>query len=290
MRFDLVTLFPDFFRGPLGYGILERALREGKASVHLHDLRHFTHDRHRTVDDRPFGGGEGMVLKPQPLFECVESLGIAPKPQRDLIRNSVILLSAGGRRFTQSEARTLSLLDRIVLICGRYEGVDERVAEALCDRELSVGDFVLSGGELGAAAIIDAVTRLLPGVLGHADSSRFESFGEGDDVSEAHAGDGSPRATHGSGGLLDYPHYTRPADFRGMHIPEVLGGGDHAAVRLWRRCAALQRTLRNRPDLLAGAELSSDDRSLLQKLERDGQKRAALDVDPERIAPKTDVH
>ena len=289
MRFDVVTLFPDFFRGPLQYGILERALRDGKAFVYLHDLRSFTQDRHRTVDDRPYGGGEGMVLKPQPIFECVESLGIAPKPQRDTSRASVILLSAGGRRFTQPEARTLASLERIVLICGRYEGVDERVAEALCDRELSVGDFVLSGGELGAAAIIDAVTRLLPGVLGHADSARFESFGEGDDASEAHAGDGSPRATHGSGGLLDYPHYTRPADFRGLSIPEVLGGGDHAAVRLWRRRAALERTLRNRPDLLLNAELSRNDRSLLRDMEQESQRLTALGTDQDRKCPNSDV-
>ena len=265
MRFDVITLFPDFFRGPLDYGILQRALREGKASVHLHDLRQFTHDRHRTVDDRPFGGGEGMVLKPQPIFECVESLGVTPKSQRDPSRTSVILLSAGGRRFAQAEARALSSLEQIVLICGRYEGVDERVAEGLCDRELSIGDFVLSGGELGAAAIIDSVTRLLPGVLGHADSSRFESFGEGDRPAETHAADGSPRATHGSGGLLDYPHYTRPADFRGMAIPEALGSGDHAAVRLWRRQAALERTLRNRPDLLTDAELTREDQALLRR-------------------------
>ena len=269
MRFDLVTLFPDFFRGPLDYGILQRALRDGKASAHLHDIRDFTHDRHRTVDDRPFGGGEGMVLKPEPVFECVESLGIAAKADRDPHRESVILLSAGGRRFTQAEARELARLERVVLICGRYEGVDERVAELLCDRELSVGDYVLSGGELGAAAIVDAVTRLLPGVLGHADSSRFESFGEGDDPAEAHAADGSPRATHGSGGLLDYPHYTRPAEFRGVAIPEVLGGGDHAAVRRWRRRAALLRTLRHRPDLLASADLTREDQLLLREIERE---------------------
>lgn len=268
MRFDVVTLFPEFFRGPFDYGILQRALRDGKASVSLHDLRDFTHDRHRTVDDRPFGGGEGMVLKPEPVFACVESLGVTPKPERDLTRESVILLSAGGRHFTQGEARSLATLERAVLICGRYEGVDERVATLLCDRELSVGDFVLSGGELGAAVIVDAVTRLLPGVLGHADSSRFESFGEGDDPDEAYAADGSPRATHGAGGLLDYPHYTRPAAFRGAAVPEVLAGGDHAAVRLWRRRAALERTLRNRPDLLATVTLSDEDRIMLAGLER----------------------
>ncbi len=265
MRFDIVTLFPEFFRGPFEYGILQRALREGKASVHVHDLRNFTHDRHRTVDDRPFGGGEGMVLKPEPVFDCVESLGTASKTQRDTARESVVLLSAGGTRFTQAEARALAKLDRAVLICGRYEGVDERIASLLCDRELSIGDFVLSGGELGAAVLMDAVTRLLPGVLGHADSARFESFGEGDDPAEAHAADGSPRATHGAGGLLDYPHYTRPAEFRGVAVPEVLAGGDHAAVRLWRRHAALERTLRHRPDLLETVELSDAERQLLAR-------------------------
>ncbi len=268
MRFEIVTLFPDFFRGPLDFGVLQRALRDGKVEIALHDPRNFTHDRHRTVDDRPFGGGEGMVLKPGPIFECVESLGVAPKQQRDATRESVILLSAGGRRFTQEDARTLASLERVILICGRYEGVDERVAGLLCDRELSIGDYVLSGGELGAAVIVDAVTRLQPGVLGHADSSRFESFGEGDNPAESHAADGSPRATYGSGGLLDYPHYTRPAEFRGAAIPEVLGSGDHLAIRRWRRLAALARTLAHRPDLLATAELSADDRLLLAEIER----------------------
>lgn len=264
MRFDIVTLFPEFFRGPFDYGILSRALRTGKISIHLHDLRNFTEDRHRTVDDRPFGGGEGMVLKPEPLFRCVESLGIAPKPQRDTSRESVILLSAGGRSFQQPLARTLSTLDRIVFLCGRYEGVDQRVADMLCDGELTIGDYVLSGGELGAAVIVDAVTRLLPGVLGHADSSRYESFGEGDNPAEDVAPDGSPRSTHGSGGLLDYPQYTRPADFRGAEVPEILGGGDHAAIRRWRRGAALARTLAHRPDLLQKTTLSQADRALLR--------------------------
>ena len=269
MRFDIITLFPDFFRGPLDFGILSRALREGKASIGLHDPRAFTYDRHRTVDDRPFGGGEGMVLKPGPVFECVESLGVAPKSTRDPVRESVILLSAGGRRFDQAEARFLAKLGHIVLICGRYEGVDERIADLLCDRELSIGDYVLSGGELGAAAIIDAVVRLLPGVLGHSDSARFESFGEGDDPADAHAADGTPRATHGSGGLLDYPHYTRPADFRGATVPSALQSGDHAAVRRWRRRAALERTLKNRPDLLEAATLSSADQRALAELQRE---------------------
>jgi tRNA (guanine37-N1)-methyltransferase len=268
MRFDIVTLFPGFFESTLRYGILERALRSGLASVHVHDLRNFTHDRHRTVDDRPFGGGEGMVLKPEPIFECVESLGIAPKGARNTARESVILLSAGGKPFTQATARRLATLDRTVLICGRYEGVDERVSELLSDDELSIGDFVLSGGELGAALILDATTRLLPGVLGHADSSLYESFGEPDSPASEPTPDGVPRSTHGSGGLLDYPHYTRPADFRGSPIPPVLSSGDHATIRRWRRQAALAKTFANRPDLLQDAELSDDDREFLNSLNR----------------------
>jgi len=267
MRFDLVTLFPGFFDSTLRYGILERALRSGLASVHTHDLRNWTHDRHRTVDDRPFGGGEGMVLKPQPIFECVESLGITPKPERDTSRESVILLSAQGKCFTQSTARRLAALERIVLICGRYEGVDERVAQLLSDDELSIGDFVLSGGELGAAVIVDATVRLLPGVLGHEDSALYESFGVGDHpLANEKTADGVPRSTHGAGGLLDYPHYTRPAEFRGVAIPEILAGGDHSAIRRWRRQAALAKTLANRPDLLADANLSDDDREFLADL------------------------
>ncbi|HEV2576535.1 MAG TPA: tRNA (guanosine(37)-N1)-methyltransferase TrmD [Acidobacteriaceae bacterium] len=268
MRFDLITLFPGFFESTLRYGILERALRSGLASVHTHDLRNWTHDRHRTVDDRPFGGGEGMVLKPQPIFECAESLAVTPKPARDTARESVILLSAQGKRFTQTTARRLATLERIVLICGRYEGVDERVSELLCDEELSIGDFVLSGGELGAAVIIDATVRLLPGVLGHEDSTVYESFGLGDDSpAENKTPDGVPRSTHGAGGLLDYPHYTRPADFRGVAVPEILSSGDHSAIRRWRRQAALAKTFANRPDLLADANLSDDDREYLASLD-----------------------
>jgi tRNA (guanine37-N1)-methyltransferase len=283
MRFDIVTLFPEFFRGPFDHGVLERALRTGLASVHTHDLRNFTHDRHRTVDDRPFGGGEGMVLKPQPVFECLQSLGIAGKASRPP-RERIILLSAQGRRFDQSAARRLALIDRVVLICGRYEGVDERVSQLLCDEELSIGDFVLSGGELAAAVVVDATVRLLPGVLGHADSSRYESFGEGDTTEPAAkagdpglgpelakeersvAGNSVPRATHASGGLLDYPHYTRPAEWQGLAVPQELSGGDHLAVRRWRRQAALAKTLANRPDLLETADLSDDDRGYLASL------------------------
>jgi tRNA (guanine37-N1)-methyltransferase len=267
MRFDILTIFPDFFTGPLDHGILSRAIATGMVEVATHDLRNWTTDRHRTVDDRPFGGGEGMVLKPQPIFEAVESLGgIAPRSERDLTRQSVILLSAQGRRFTQATAHRLVELDRVVLICGRYEGVDERVADLLADRELSIGDYVLSGGELAAAVILDATARLLPGVLGHADSARYESFGIGDDPADSMTADGVPRSTHGAGGILDYPHYTRPAEFRGVAIPEVLGGGDHAAIRRWRRQMALEKTFRNRPDLLANAALSDDDREFLHSL------------------------
>jgi tRNA (guanine37-N1)-methyltransferase len=267
MRFDILTIFPNFFAGPFDHGILSRAIATGTVSVAMHDLRSFTHDRHRTVDDRPFGGGEGMVLKPEPIFDCVESLGLAPKPARALTRESVILLSAQGRRFTQATAHSLATLDRVVFICGRYEGVDERVNHLLADQELSIGDYVLSGGELAAAIIVDAVVRLLPGVLGHADSNRYESFGIGDDPADEITADGVPRSTHGSGGLLDYPHYTRPAEFRGVAIPEVLGGGDHASIRLWRRHMALEKTWRNRPDLLSNASLSDEDREFLATLQ-----------------------
>ena len=266
MRFEILTIFPNFFSGPLDHGILSRAIATGTVQVATHDLRAFTHDRHRTVDDRPFGGGEGMVLKPQPIFDCVESLGIAPKADRDTTRESVILLSAQGKRFTQATAHRLASLQRVVLICGRYEGVDERVNDLLADEELSIGDYVLSGGELAAAVVIDAVVRLLPGVLGHADSSRYESFGAGDDPAEEMTADGVPRSTHGSGGLLDYPHYTRPAEFRGVPVPEVLAGGDHSLIRRWRRQQALAKTLRNRPDLLIHAALTDEDREYLDRI------------------------
>jgi len=286
MRFDILTIFPDFFTGPFDHGVVARALRSGIAESHTHDLRAFTHDRHRTVDDRPFGGGEGMVLKPQPIFECAESLNLTPKADRDTTKESVILLSAQGKRFTQSTARRLATLDRVVLICGRYEGVDERVAQLLCDEELSIGDYVLSGGELAAAIILDATVRLLPGVLGHADSSRYESFGEGDEpvdqkkklmdqqenchpeqsegpASPSQPHQSPPRSTNASAGLLDYPHYTRPAEFRGVPIPEVLAEGDHLKIRKWRRQAALAKTYANRPDLLINADLSDEDREFL---------------------------
>jgi tRNA (guanine37-N1)-methyltransferase len=250
--------------------VVSRAIATGVVQVTAHDLRSFTHDRHRTVDDRPFGGGEGMVLKPGPIFDCAESLNVTPKVERDSRRESVILLSAQGRRFTQAIAHELSTLERVVLICGRYEGVDERVSELLADRELSIGDYVLSGGELAAAVVLDAAARLLPGVLGHADSARHESFGLAEEAlrsnSSALAENDAPRSTHGAGGLLDYPHYTRPAEFRGVSVPEVLLGGDHSAIRRWRRREQLRKTLINRPDLLENAIIDEQDRKLVSEL------------------------
>ena len=269
MRFDLITIFPEFFSSILAHGVLRRAIAAGLVDVQVHDLRAFAHDRHRTVDDRPFGGGEGMVLKPEPLAEAVESLGLPAKSERQPssgpTRQQVILLSAQGVPFTQTIARELATLERVVLICGRYEGVDERVSQLFCDRELSIGDYVLSGGELGAAVVIDATARLLPGVLGNEASSEFESFGPAD-IGPVSGADGPPRSTHGAGGILDYPHYTRPAEFRGLAVPEVLAQGDHAAIRRWRRQRALEKTLRNRPDLLAAASLAEEDRAFLRTL------------------------
>ena len=264
MKADIVTIFPDFFRGPLDHGITRRAAEMGLVQIRVHDLRESTHDRHRTVDDRPFGGGEGMVLKPEPIFECLEGLQVAPREQRaaGAVQESVIVLSAQGQRFTQSIASELAALDRVVLICGRYEGLDERVSEFLADRELSIGDYVLSGGELGAAVIVEAVTRLLPGAVGNQASTRQESFTAHVSSDES---DG-PDSTCSSGGLLDYPHYTRPADFRGMTVPEVLINGNHQEIRHWRREQALKKTLRNRPDLMESVELSGDDRKVLERI------------------------
>jgi tRNA (guanine37-N1)-methyltransferase len=264
MRFDIITIFPDFFRGPLDYGVLRRAREQKLVDVAVHDLRAFTHDRHQTVDDRPFGGGEGMVLKPQPIFECVGALGISSREQRLQAesKETVILLSAQGRLFHQREAEELSKLDRVVLICGRYEGVDERVNEYIADREVSVGDFVLSGGELGAAIIIDAVARLVAGVLGNEASAHQESFSSAIRESQ----DGAPDSTCGSGGLLDYPHYTRPADFQGWTVPEVLSSGNHDQIRKWRRRKALEKTLRNRPELLKSELLTDEDQEIVEEL------------------------
>jgi tRNA (guanine37-N1)-methyltransferase len=276
MRFEIVTIFPDFFRGPLDYGIVRRAREAELIDIRIHDLRTFTHDRHKTVDDRPFGGGEGMVLKPEPIFECVESLQLASLEQRltGETKETIISLSAQGAMFAQPMAQELAGLERIVLLCGRYEGVDERVSEHLADREVSVGDFVLSGGELGAAIIIDTVTRLLPGALGNAASAMTESFSMAQ-AARVMESDGkiAPDSTIASGGLLDYPHYTRPADFRGMPVPEVLLNGNHDEIRRWRRRRALEKTLKNRPDLLEKVRLSKEDQALLDELKAGAGQR-----------------
>jgi len=272
MKADIVTIFPDFFRGPLEYGITRRAQEMGLAEIKVHDLREFTHDRHRTVDDRPFGGGEGMVLKPEPLFECLESLEVAPREERlaGQAKQSVVLLSAQGQRFTQKVAAELALLDRIVLVCGRYEGVDERVADFLADRELSIGDYVLSGGEMAAAVIVEAVMRLLPGAVGNERSTQQESFTVDSKAVDSKAKDASGAdSTCGSNGLLDYPHYTRPAEFRGIKVPEELMSGNHEEIRKWRRQRALEKTLRNRPDLLEGAALSKEDKKFLAGIKKE---------------------
>jgi tRNA (guanine37-N1)-methyltransferase len=266
MRFDILTIFPEFFTGPFDHGILKRARTAGLVDIATHDLRTFTHDRHRTVDDRPFGGGEGMVLKAQPIYDAVQSLQMTPKAGRQRQKETVILLSAQGQPFSQAVAQELAATERVVIVCGRYEGVDERVNELLCDREISIGDYVLSGGELAAAVIIDTVVRLLPGALGNPDSSRFESFGAEDVEHDAGEANGPPRSTYGAGGLLDYPHYTRPADFMGVPIPEALAGGNHEVIRRWRRRMALKKTLENRPDLLEKIEISDEDREILAEL------------------------
>jgi tRNA (guanine37-N1)-methyltransferase len=254
MRFDLITIFPEFFTGPLDYGIVRRAREAQLIETHIHDLRSFTHDRHRTVDDRPFGGGEGMVMKPEPLFEAVESL-LPPdadsKAENLNVRTAVVLLSAAGKLFCQATARRFAQLDRIVLICGRYEGVDERVAQHLATDEISIGDFVLSGGELAAALVLDSVTRLVPGALGNEDSVINESFSASEStLTEPVAEARSHPTRNAPHGILDYPHFTRPPSFRGWDVPEVLLGGNHEEIRKWRHERALEKTLRNRPDLL----------------------------------------
>ena len=265
MRFDVLSIFPEFFRGPLEHGIVRRAQETGLVAVNIHDLRQFTHDRHRTVDDRPFGGGEGMVLKPEPIFEALEPLQLAHREERvaHTVRESVVLLSAQGDLFDQGLAAELSRLDRLVLICGRYEGVDERVGEHLADREISIGDYILSGGELAAAIVIDAVTRLLPGALGNEASAWQESFSP---AGKAALDENLPDSTCASGGLLDYPHYTRPAEFRGWPVPDVLMGGNHDEIRRWRRRKALEKTLRNRPELLREVALNDEDRKIIAAL------------------------
>jgi tRNA (guanine37-N1)-methyltransferase len=227
--FHVLTIFPEFFEGPFAHGVVKRAQDAGRLEIRIHNLRDYTFDRHRTVDDRPFGGGEGMVLKPEPIFLAVESIW----PER-AAGQKVILLSAQGRLFHQGAANRLSQEAELLLICGRYEGVDERVAERLADEELSIGNYVLSGGELAAAVVIDATARLLPGVLGNESSAAFESF----------------QQTGHSEGLLDCPHWTRPADFRGWKAPEVLLSGNHEEIRRFRKESAIEKTARLRRDLM----------------------------------------
>jgi tRNA (guanine37-N1)-methyltransferase len=227
MRVDVLTLFPEMFTGPLDVSIVQRARQAGGLDLSIRNLRDYTHDRHQTVDDRPFGGGPGMVLKPEPLFEAVEDLAGD--------NTHVVLTTPAGRVFTQQVARELAAREHLLIICGSYEGVDERVCEALVDDELSIGDYVLTNGGLPAMVIIDAVTRLLPGVLGDEQSAADESF---------------------SHGLLEYPHYTRPAEFRGMRVPEVLLSGHHAEIEKWRQEQARERSARRRPDLLKPATVN----------------------------------
>jgi tRNA (guanine37-N1)-methyltransferase len=229
--FDIVTIFPDFFKGPFDFGVVRRGREKGLIDIRIHDLRDFTSDRHRTVDDRPFGGGEGMVFKPEPIFKAVESV------RRDS-HSEVVVLSAAGRRFSQAEALRLSKAEQVILVCGRYEGIDERVVEHLATAEISIGDFIVSGGEIAAAVVVDAVTRYVPGVVGKEESILRDSFS--DPASEEQ--------------LVEHPHYTRPADFKGWKVPEVLISGDHEAVRQWRHEAALKKTQKNRPDLLQESE------------------------------------
>jgi len=253
MIFDVVTIFPDFFRSILEYGLLKRARVSGQVEIRLHDLRDFTDDRHRSVDDRPFGGGPGMVFKPEPIFRAVEAL----KAESGGAQVPVVLLSPQGRLLTQAVAQEFAKAPRLTLLCGRYEGVDERVAEYLATEEISIGDYVLSGGELAAAVLMETVVRLVPGVLGNEASAAEDSFSLPESPLE-----------NGAQGLLDCPHYTRPADFCGHKVPEVLLSGNHQQVRRWRRRRALEKTWRNRPELLARVSLSDEEQALLEDIKR----------------------
>lgn len=247
MVFHVITIFPRFFEGPFDCGIVGRARESGIVDIRFHDLRECTTDRHRTVDDRPFGGDEGMVIKIEPVFESLEKIRQTWPGKK----TRTILLSAQGRCFDQAAAARWARCDEIAFICGRYEGVDERINTYLADEEISVGDFVLTGGEWACGMIIDSVARLLPGVLGNEASARRESFQPGPD---------------GRAGILDCPHYTRPAKFRDWAVPEVLLSGNHEAIRRWRRGAALEKTWKNRPDLLDRAGLSIEDRKFVETL------------------------
>lgn len=251
LRFDIITIFPEFFRGVFDFGIVRRARAAGLVEIAAHDLRGWTHDRHKVVDDRPFGGGDGMVLKAGPIFEAVETLaGASDARALRAAGRRVVLLSPQGRPLTQSLAAELAKAGQVVVVCGRYEGVDERVLVSQVDEEWSIGDYVLSGGEIAAMVLIDAMVRLLPGVLGHADSAREESF---------------------QTGLLDHPHYTRPEVIDGRAVPAVLLTGDHGAIRRWRLKAALGRSWIRRPDLLAERSFGPDEATLLEEYLREHQ-------------------
>ena len=245
MRFDLLTIFPEFFAGPFDFGMIRRAKQQQQIEINIHDLRSFTTDKHHIVDDRPFGGDDGMVLKPEPIFQAVKSLQL----EETVKKTAVVLLSPQGRVFSQAEAqRFASEFSQMIMICGRYEGVDERVAQHLVTDEISIGDYVLTGGEIPAMILVDAVTRLLPNVLGSETSAVNDSF---------------------SSGLLDFPQYTRPADFEGMKVPEILLSGHHGKIAEWRKREALLKTLKMRPELLAQATLSDQDREwLAQEIEK----------------------
>jgi tRNA (guanine37-N1)-methyltransferase len=242
MRFDIITIFPEMFASVFSGGVVKKALEKGLLEIGVHNLRDFAPDKHRQVDDRPFGGGEGMVFKPEPLFEAVERIKRSAK-------NRIYLLSPQGRPFDSRLAADLSRLAQVILICGRYEGVDERVSQHLVDEELSVGDYVLTGGEPAAWVVVDAVSRFIPGVVGRDESVRRDSFFDG---------------------RLDFPHYTRPRDFRGLRVPQVLFSGDHAKIDIWRRRKALEKTWRSRPDLLKNMELTPEDEEILKSIQRKG--------------------
>jgi tRNA (guanine37-N1)-methyltransferase len=246
MKFDVVTIFPELVEAGLNAGVIGRGRERGLLDIVVHNLRDFTTDRHRVVDDVPFGGGPGMVLKPEPLFRAVAAIAERRGPP-----NAVLLMSPAGKRLTQADAQRLAGLAHIVVLCGRYEGVDERVRQSVATEEISIGDYVVSGGEIPALVVIDAVSRLVPGVVGDEQSVEADSF---------------------TRGLLDHPHYTRPADFRGQRVPDVLVSGNHGEIRRWRRREALRRTVERRPELLETATLTDEERELLRELRRAAER------------------
>jgi|Deesub1362B_J571_1020462.scaffolds.fasta_scaffold00019_9 tRNA (guanine37-N1)-methyltransferase len=245
MRFEIITIFPEMFQGPFSSGVLGKAIAKGLIKVVVHNLRDFTEDKHQQVDDRPFGGGEGMVLKPEPIFRAVEKVRLTQEAE-------VVLLTPQGERFTWQMAEELKCSPQVILICGRYEGVDERVAEHLATRELSIGDFILTGGELAAMVVVEAVARLVPGVVGKEEAARKDTFFRK---------------------IFDYPQYTRPRDFRGYKVPEVLLSGNHDKINQWRRRRALEKTWRRRPDLINLQELSSEEQKFLDEIKNERKEK-----------------